>query len=464
MEHVHFIGIGGSGLSAIARLLLESGYEVSGSDTGSSAFALDLRAAGATVSLGHAPGNILGADWVVRSSAIPDDNIEVAAARAAGIPVFKRADFLGRLMEEKTGVAIAGTHGKTTTTAMLAFVLTKLGADPSFIAGGVVRNLGVNARAGQGKTFVIEADEYDRMFLGLKPKIAVITNVEHDHPDCYPTPDHFRAAFVAFAGLLPADGTLVACGEDAGAVDVAAEARKLGKKTLLFGVADTVRGNSGERVLARNLQPNNKGGFSFEASVNGRISQAALQVPGRHNVLNALAVLAVVSLLGLSQDEASAALGEFSGAARRFEVRGEADGITVVDDYGHHPTEIRATLAAARTRYPGRRIRAVWQPHTYSRTQMLFEEFAESFGDADEVIVTEIYPSREPHQDYSSRRVVEAMRHPSAHFLGELGAVTNYLIDDLQPGDVLIVLSAGDADQVSTQVLAQLSEHEVNNG
>jgi UDP-N-acetylmuramate--alanine ligase len=347
---------------------------------------------------------------------------------------------------------------------MLAFVLTKLGADPSFIAGGVVRNLGVNARAGQGKTFVIEADEYDRMFLGLKPKIAVITNVEHDHPDCYPTPDHFRAAFVAFAGLLPADGTLVACGEDAGAVDVAAEARKLGKKTLLFGVADTVRGNSGERVLARNLQPNNKGGFSFEASVNGRISQAALQVPGRHNVLNALAVLAVVSLLGLSQDEASAALGEFSGAARRFEVRGEADGITVVDDYGHHPTEIRATLAAARTRYPGRRIRAVWQPHTYSRTQMLFEEFAESFGDADEVIVTEIYPSREPHQDYSSRRVVEAMRHPSAHFLGELGAVTNYLIDDLQPGDVLIVLSAGDADQVSTQVLAQLSEHEVNNG
>jgi UDP-N-acetylmuramate--alanine ligase len=464
MEHVHFIGIGGSGLSAIARLLLESGYEVSGSDTGSSAFALDLRAAGATVSLGHAPGNILGADWVVRSSAIPDDNIEVAAARAAGIPVFKRADFLGRLMEEKTGVAIAGTHGKTTTTAMLAFVLTKLGADPSFIAGGVVRNLGVNARAGRGKTFIIEADEYDRMFLGLKPKIAVITNVEHDHPDCYSTPEDFRAAFVAFAGLLPADGTLVACGEDAGAVDVAAEARKLGKKTLLFGVADTVRGNSGERVLARNLQPNNKGGFSFEASVNGRMSQAALQVPGRHNVLNALAVLAVVSLLGLSQDEASAALGEFSGAARRFEVRGEADGITVVDDYGHHPTEIRATLAAARTRYPGRRIRAVWQPHTYSRTQMLFEEFAESFGDADEVIVTEIYPSREPHQDYSSRRVVEAMRHPSAHFLGELGAVTNYLIDDLQPGDVLIVLSAGDADQVSTQVLAQLSEHEVNNG
>ena len=464
MEHVHFVGIGGSGLSAIARLLLESGYEVSGSDAVSSVLALDLRAAGATVSLGHAPGNILGADWVVRSSAIPENNIEVAAARAAGIPVFKRADFLGRLMEDKTGIAVAGTHGKTTTTAMLAFVLSSLGADPSFIAGGVVRDLGVNARAGKGSAFVIEADEYDRMFLGLKPKIAVITNVEHDHPDCYPTPEDFRAAFVAFAGLLPPDGTLVAGGGDAGAADVAAEARKLGRRVLLFGVADTVRGNGGERVLARNLQPNNKGGFSFEASVNGRLSQAALQVPGRHNVLNALAVLAVISLLGLSQEEASAALGDFSGAARRFEVRGEADGITVVDDYGHHPTEIRSTLAGARVRYPGRRIWAMWQPHTYSRTQMLFDEFVEAFADADEVIVTEIYPSREAHQDYSSRRLVEAMRHPSAHFMADLGAVADYLIDNLQPGDVLIVLSAGDADQVSSQVLAHLSEHEVNNG
>jgi UDP-N-acetylmuramate--alanine ligase len=225
---------------------------------------------------------------------------------------------------------------------MLAFVLSKLGADPSFIAGGVVRDLGFNAHAGKGSAFVIEADEYDRMFLGLKPKIAVITNVEHDHPDCYATPEAYRAAFAAFAGLVPAEGTLVACGDDPGAADVAAEARSLGQQVLQFGVADTFRGNSGERVLARNLQPNNKGGFSFEASVNGRLSQAALQVPGRHNVLNALAVLGVVSLLGLPLDEASDALGDFSGAGRRFEVRGEVDGVTVVDDYGSRtPTRAR---------------------------------------------------------------------------------------------------------------------------
>jgi UDP-N-acetylmuramate--alanine ligase len=470
MTHVHFIGIGGSGLSAIARLLLESGYEVSGSDATLSPFALDLRSAGATVSEGHDPANVRGADWVVRSSAIADDNPEVVAAQGAGIPVFKRADFLGQLMQGKTGIAVAGTHGKTTTTAMLAFVLSSLGADPSFIAGGVVRDLGVNARAGNGEAFVIEADEYDRMFLGLKPRIAVITNVEHDHPDCYPTPADFRAAFVAFADLLPADGTLVACADDPGAADVAAEARRLGKKVLQYGAAGTSSGTSGERVLARNLQPNNKGGFTFDASVKGMATQVALQVPGVHNVLNGLAVLAVVSLLGLSLAEAAEALGNFTGAGRRFEVLGEAHGITIVDDYGHHPTEVRATLAAARSRYPGRRIWAIWQPHTYSRTQMLFDEFAAAFQDADEVIVTEIYRSREARQDYSAHLVADAISHAksvhraAAHFIPDLPAVTDYLLDHVRPGDVLIVLSAGDADQVSAQVLAHLREHEVHHG
>jgi UDP-N-acetylmuramate--alanine ligase len=464
MTHVHFIGIGGSGLSAIARLLLESGYEVSGSDMTLSPLALGLRDAGAVVTLGHDPANLRGADWVVRSSAIPDDNPEVQAARAAGLPVFKRADFLGRLMEGKTGIAVAGTHGKTTTTAMLAFVLSTLGADPSFIAGGVVRDLGANARAGKGDLFVIEADEYDRMFLGLKPKIAVVTNVEHDHPDCYPTPEEFRAAFVAFVGLLPSDGTLVACADDPGAVYVAAEANRLGKHVLQFGAAGVMSGPSGERVLARNIQPNNKGGFTFDASVKGLATQAALQVPGKHNVLNALAVLAVVSLLGLPVDRAAIALGRFSGAGRRFELRGEAHDITVVDDYGHHPTEIRATLAAARSRFPGRRIWAVWQPHTYSRTQLLFADFAAAFQDADEVIVTEIFRSREAPQDYSSRLVADAIRPPRARFIPDLPAVREYLLEQLRSGDVLVVLSAGDADKVSEQVLAGLREHEVHHG
>ena len=238
MTRVHFIGIGGSGLSAIARLLLESGYTVTGSDRVLSPLAVDLQAAGATVYLGHDAGHIAGADWVARSSAIPDDNPEVLAAQQAGIPVYKRMDFLGQFMEGKIGIAVAGTHGKTTTTAMLAWTLSALGQDPSFIIGGVASNFGVNARAGKGKTFVIEADEYDRMFLGLKPAIEVVTNIEHDHPDCFPTPLDFYNAFVEFARLLPAEGTLVACAEDAGAARLLVETKKTGKRVVAYGIGD----------------------------------------------------------------------------------------------------------------------------------------------------------------------------------------------------------------------------------
>jgi len=459
-EHVHFIGIGGSGLSAIARWLLESGYTVTGSDSAMSPFALDLQSVGATVHLGHAAGNLAGADWVVRSSAIPDDNPEVVAALEQGIPVYKRADFLGRLMEAKTGIAVAGTHGKTTTTSMLAWTLSSIGEDPSFIAGSIVTNLGVNARAGKGKTFVIEADEYDRMFLGLKPKIEVVTYVEHDHPDCYPTPEDFRAAFVDFVKLLPSDGTLVACGDEPGAAGVAAEARRMGRKVLLYGAAVTL-GTSSDWVLAQNYKPNNKGGFSFDATVAGYSYPVALCIPGMHNLRNALAVMGVIHVLALSMTRAASALGEFTGAGRRFEIRGEADRVTVVDDYGHHPTEIAATLAGARSRYAQRRIWAVWQPHTYSRTRLLLDGFARAFGDADEVIVTEIYKSREPAQDYSSQEVVKKMKHSSVKFIADLSDVKDYLISNLHAGDVLIVFSAGDADRVSTQVLDQLRKREV---
>lgn len=458
MTRVHFIGIGGSGLSAIARLLAESGYSVTGSDRDLSPMAADLRKLGVVVHIGHDDAHVQGADWVVRSSAIPDDNPEVIAARAAGIPVYKRADFLGRLMEDKIGVAVAGTHGKTTTTAMLAWALHRLGADPSFIVGGVVSNLGVNARFGHGAPFVIEADEYDRMFLGLSPRIAIITNVEHDHPDCYPTPEDFFAAFNDFTARLPQDGVLVACGDDPGAARVAAHARRQGKKVVLYGAAPTSGGEGSEWVLARDLQPNNAGGFSFTASVLGETIVADLQVPGIHNVRNALGVLTAIKLMGLPAARAAGALAQFSGAGRRFDVRGEVDGITIIDDYGHHPTEIRATLAAARARYPGRRIWAVWQPHTYSRTQLLFQEFAMAFEDADQVLVTEIYRSREPQQDYSSWTVVEAMGRPVARFSDTLGQTTDMLSAELRPGDVLIVFSAGDADKVSAAVLENLKK------
>jgi UDP-N-acetylmuramate--alanine ligase len=466
MTHVHFIGIGGSGLSAIARLLLESGYQVTGSDSVLSPLAAELKTLGATVSVGHAAENVTGADWVVRSSAVPDSNLEVLAAQAAGIPVYKRADFLGRLMEDKIGIAVAGTHGKTTTTAMIAWMLVQLGADPSFIVGGVLSNLGINARAGKGLHFVIEADEYDRMFLGLKPHFAVVTNIEHDHPDIYPTPADFRAAFVDFARLIPERGALLACGEDMGASELMAEVRRMGKRVIGYRMAESHRTESGEWMLAVNVEPNTVGGFTFNIIMRlygavQYISGVQLQVPGLYNVRNALAALGIIGLLGLDVRQAAHTLAEFRGTGRRFEVKGEAHGVTVIDDYAHHPTEIRATLEAARVRYPGRRIWAVWQPHTYSRMQTLFDEFVLSFSNADKVIVSEVYAAREPKQVYSAAKAVKAMHHPSAYFIAKLTDISNYLVSNLKPGDVLLVLSAGDADQVSADVLARLKHSEV---
>jgi UDP-N-acetylmuramate--alanine ligase len=462
MTRIHFIGIGGTGLSAIARLLLEMGNTVSGSDRVLSPFAEKLQADGATVFIGHSAANVAGADWVVRSSAVADDNPEIQEARARGIPVYKRADFLGRLMEKKIGIAVAGTHGKTTTTAMIAWMLFALGRDPSFIIGSTLINLKTNARAGKGMPFVIEADEYDRMFLGLKPFLAIVTNVEHDHPDCYPTFEDMLAAFEAFVNLVPPDGTLIACLDDPAAAALLHSARKAGKSVLAYGLQSENTLSAPQWTLARNLKPNSRGGFDFEAVSNlfpkTEPIAVSLQVPGKHNVQNSLAALAVSSLLGLPPKKAAEALGEFRGAGRRFEVLGEANSIIVINDYGHHPTEIKVTLAAARARYPERRIWAVWQPHTYSRTQTLFEHFVNAFADADEVLVTEVYASREPKQDFTSAMVVSSMRHPSAHFTAELKDTTKYLLDHLQPGNVLIVFSAGDADQVSADVLAGLKK------
>jgi len=463
MTHVHFIGIGGSGLSAIARLLLESGYTVSGSDRALTPFAEEIRKAGAHVYIGHHPRNLAGVDWIVRSSAVTEDNPEVRAAKRTGIPVYKRADFLGRLMEDKMGIAIAGTHGKTTTTAMTAWVLSELGRDPSFIVGGVIDNLGVNARAGNGKAFVIEADEYDNMFLGLKPHIAVVTSIEHDHPDCFPTLESMYRAFEKFVDLLPADGTLIVCAEDQGAAALIPHVRKSGRNVVSYGMQGDMTINTPLWMQARNVRPNQRGGFDFVISSNlasktSTSTKVSLQVPGEHNVRNALAVLAVISVLGLSRKKAVQALAEFTGTGRRFQLRGEVNGISIFDDYAHHPTEIKATLAGARARYPKRRIWAVWQPHTYSRTKTFFLDFARAFKDADEVIVTEVYAAREPKQDFTSAEIVSAMPHLSARYIETLPEVTSYLLEHLKPGDVLLVLSAGDADQISTDVLKGLQE------
>ncbi len=461
MKRVHFIGIGGSGLSAIARLLKESGYEVTGSDRALSPFASDLQHAGVTIYIGHHPRNVAGAEIVIRSSAIPDDNIEVEAAKRAGIPVYKRADFLGQLMSEKTGIAVAGTHGKTTTTAMIAWTLHAMGRNPSFIVGGTLNNLKVNARAGEGSLLVIEADEYDRMFLGLKPRIEVVTNIEHDHPDCYPTFEDMYSAFQSFVDLLPSDGTLIVSAEDERAVSLLSYGRRKGLNVVSYSVQSELTINSPNWMQARTPKPNQRGGFDFSAMTNmgdagASVVNISLQVPGEHNVKNALAALSAIATLGLPLQEAANALSEFTGTGRRFEVRGEHKGVIVVDDYAHHPTEIRATLAGAKARYPNRRIWAVWQPHTYSRTQTLFFEFSRAFGDADEVLVTEIYASREARQEFSSAEVVSAMPHSSARYTGSLEDTTKYLLRHLRSGDVLIVLSAGDADQISADVLKSL--------
>jgi UDP-N-acetylmuramate--alanine ligase len=464
-NHVHFIGIGGSGLSAIARFLLEQGYRVSGSDRTLSPLAAELQAEGVSVSVGHKAENVNGADWVVRSSAIPDENVEVLAARQANIPVYKRADFLGRLMAwpEKDGIAVAGTHGKTTTTAMLAWMISQLGADPSYIIGGVSQNFGVNAHAGQGRPFIIEADEYDRMFLGLQPRFAVITNIEHDHPDIYPSAVEYNEAFKSFARLVPDNGAIIISAEDMGAAALAVTCRELGKRVIEYRIAENQNTGEGEWILAESMQSNHLGGFTFNALVrlqSGSSSLPGIQlsVPGLHNVRNALAALGVVAVMGLDLQAAAKSLSEFKGTARRFEVKGQAGDVIVIDDYAHHPTAIRATLDAARARFPARRIWAVWQPHTYSRTLALMNEFAESFSEADEVIISEVYASREPKQDFSAQQVVQVMFRDTAHFIPTLEGISDYLITHLKPGDVLIVMSAGDADQVSAQVLTHLQK------
>lgn len=459
MKHIHLIGIGGTGLSAIALLLKQRGYTVSGSDRTLSPLARQLSAQGVTVYAGHDAHNVLAADLVVRSSAVPDDNPEVQAAWTAGIPVLKRAEFLGQLMEGYRGIAIAGTHGKTTTTAMVAWIFTRLGQEPSYIIGGVAKNLGNNAHAGSGPLFVIEADEYDNMFLGLTPHLEVVCTLEHDHPDFFPTPESYNEAFLRFVQRLEPDGVLLVCANDKGASWLGKNHSRTDIQCLTYGTSTDAD------YQAVDLTPNSKGGYDFNAMFRGEsLAKVSLQVPGEHNALNALAALAVAHAQNLSLDQVAGALADFEGTGRRFEVLGEAHQIIVVDDYAHHPTEVRATLAAARARYPGRRLWAVWQPHTFSRTITLLDEFVAALALADRVVVTEVYAAREHGQGFSSAAVVEAMTHPAAYFAPTLPDATEYLLAQLQPGDVLLVLSAGDADQISAAVYAELRSVEDGHG
>lgn len=451
------MGIGGTGLSAIARVLLERGEAVTGSDREDSALAQALRQAGAQVHIGHAAGNVNGALRVIRSSAVSDDNVEVQAARAKGIPVFKRSEFLGELLSNQQVIAVAGSHGKTTTTAMLAWMLTALNQRPGYIIGSVAANLGANAASGAGRLFVIEADEYDYMFLGLQPTIALVTNVEHDHPDMFPTEAAFNEAFHQFVDRLQPEGTLVACADNPGSAELLAYAKEQGMRTRSYA-----HSHKDADYYAGEIKPEEGHGFAFVAMRGmDRIAEIHLQVPGMHNVLNALGALAVADLLDLSLGEAAMALSDFRGTSRRFEERGEANGVLIVDDYAHHPTEIRSTLSAARQRYPKRRIVAVWQPHTYSRTITLQSDFVKAFGDADRVFVTEVYAAREQQPaDFDIAAIVKTFAHPDARFSGNLAATRDQLLQQVASGDLLLIMSAGDAIDLSSELFNALKKKE----
>ncbi|MDX1521006.1 MAG: UDP-N-acetylmuramate--L-alanine ligase, partial [Anaerolineae bacterium] len=456
MPNVHLIGIGGAGLSAIATVLLQQGYTISGSDMQASAATERLAGLGARINVGHRPENLPNrVDTVVISSAIPADNPELIAAQKRGLAISKRAAWLGQMMQGKVGIAIAGSHGKTTTAAMTAWVLQALDQQPTFIVGGFIPQLGTNAAAGAGSTFVIEADEYDYTFLGLRPTMAVVTMVEWDHPDIFPTPASVQQAFVDFVRLVPAEGLVIGCGDDPGASTVLTRAKA---EAVTYGFQTT---NAWQAI---DLQPNPRGGYDFAVHYRGEtVAQVSLRIPGRHNVLNALAVLIIAEQQGLDLADVAKVLGDFAGVGRRFELKGEVNGITVVDDYAHHPTEITATLAAARSRFGDRPVWAVVQPHTFSRTQALFDAFTTAFDQADRVIVVDIFASREKDEGLvSSRDLAARMAHPNASYIGPLPAAGDYLVDHLQPGDVLLTLGAGDGYKIGEWVLERLGEDRDN--
>jgi UDP-N-acetylmuramate--alanine ligase len=461
VKHVHFVGIGGIGLSAIARVLHADGYAISGSDARMTQLTDELRSLGMTVRDGHDATHVDGADLVVVSSAVPLDNVEVVAARKAGIPVVKRARLLGEMMANRCGIAVAGTHGKTTTAALISFALIEAGLDPTFIVGGILQDLGVNARLGSGVHFVIEADEYDNTFLGLRPQVAVVTVIEMDHPDCFSNIDDVRHAFRRFMGLVPEGGAVIGCFDQPRVAELMQEiGSERSVEVIGYGLGEAEPVLSGAKHLwqAQAIQTTAAGGSDFVAVRDGHpVGRAMLAIPGRHNVSNALAVLAVADRLGLEMVQVFEALPRFHGVRRRFEVTGEVGGVVVVDDYAHHPTQIRATLAAARRRYAGRRLWAFFQPHTYSRTKALLEEFAASFGDADRVLVSPVYGARETDDlGVSAQDLVQRMCNPNARYVPSLEAAGDMLAAELEPGDVLLTLGAGDGYRVGEHVLGVL--------
>ena len=462
---LHLMGIGGAGLSAIAKVLLERGFLVSGSDRRLGANTVALQAAGALL-LEEQAENLATLsnaepqrrpDVVLISSAVPPTNAEVQVYRSAGIPVVKRDDFLPVLLANRKLIAVAGSHGKSTTTSMIVRVLKEAGIDIGYIIGAELSGYG-NASAGSSPYFVLEADEYDHMFLGLNPTAAVITNVEWDHPDCYPTPESFHAAFAQFVEKVDAHGLIVSCADDSGAEQLRLERPLSDRRWITYGLtlAADIAGLNPSMMLNQQL-------CADLYWWNAPKGQICLQTPGLHNLRNALAALAIACYCDAPLERAVESLQSFSGAARRFERLGEVNDILVIDDYAHNPTKVRATLAAARSRYPQRRIWAVVQPHTYSRTRSLLQPLADSFGDANRVVITDIYAAREVDDStIHARDVVAASPHPAIQHIGSLEEVVNHLAGACAAGDLVLVMGAGDSNKIGPALLHALQANQAN--
>jgi len=447
-QHVHFIGIGGIGMSGIAEILLNLGMKVSGSDLRRGPVTDRLAQLGATVYEGHHAGNVAGATVVVTSSAVGTGNPEVVEARAHKIPVIQRAEMLAELMRLKYGIAIAGMHGKTTTTSMVASVLSAGGLDPTVVVGGRVDAMGSNARLGTTQYLVAEADESDRSFLKLSPILAVITNLDREHMDCYRDMADVEEAYLAFMDKVPFYGAVTACLDNPLLAAVLPRARR---RVFTYGVA--AEADYRLEVLAQG-----QGSFAeFQVvTAGGVLGPFELHVPGRHNVLNATAAVAIAHQLEVPAERIAEGLKNFRGVDRRFQLRGKARGVTVVDDYGHHPTEIRATLAAARE-CGHRKIHVVFQPHRYSRTKDLMEEFGTAFRDADTVIVLPIYAaSEEPIPEITAERLAERIAGPKVQTATDFAAAVHAVVGNAKEGDLILTLGAGSVSQLAPQILKLL--------
>lgn len=450
---VHFMGVGGAGMAPLAELVLALGGQVSGCDLSEGRAVDALAARGMAFRRGHDPEHVTGAAAVVVTAAVAPDHPELTAARTAGVPVLKRAQALAQWVSEGRVLGVAGTHGKTTTTAMAAHVLERAGADPTCVVGGEVAGWGGNLRRGRSDLFVVEADEYDRSFLALRPEAAVVTNVEPDHLDTYGDFEALQAAFAEYAGLVRPQGALWLCADDEGARrlrDAGGPAR-----TRTYGLSE------GADLRAVSVRSTRRGSVFGVVEDGADAGDLRISAPGRHNVLNALAAAGAARSLGASWKDARAGLAAFGGVGRRFDVLGAADGVRVVDDYAHHPTEVAATLEAARQANPGRRIVAVFQPHLYTRTRDCGDAFGLALAAADAVWVTDVYPAREapiPGVTGETVAAAAARRGASVVYHPRLSTLAPAVAESLRPGDLCVAMGAGSIGETAHALLAALRE------